>query len=76
MEERSVEYKSPEQLKQEDAQRQLTEAMKEMAKRDPKQYKKLLAQMNPDIVHFDDVPLQRKTLTRNQRRLLKKQGIL
>jgi len=76
MEERTVDLKSQEQLNQEEAQRQLTEAMKEMAKRDPKQYKKLLAQMNPDIVHFDEVPLQRKNLTRNQRRLLKKQGVL
>jgi len=70
------EQKPVEQIDPETAKLQLAEALKEMAKRDPKQYKKIMAQMFPNAALLDQLHKPKVKANRKQRRAMKARGLV
>jgi hypothetical protein len=64
------------QMNPEEAKLKLAEALKEMAKRDPKQYKKIMAEMFPNTVMLDQLHRPRVKANRKQRRAMKARGLV
>uniref|UniRef100_A0AB39CED9 Uncharacterized protein n=1 Tax=Pseudomonas phage HRDY3 TaxID=3236930 RepID=A0AB39CED9_9VIRU len=76
MEEKESVAQVAEQMGQEEAKQKLAEALKEMAKRDPKQYKKIMAEMFPNTVLLDELHRPRLKANRKQRRMMKARGLV